>query len=518
MKKLLLLLLFLIPLFSFSQRKKNRDTSTVISQPNRIEFLITKESSEFFVVPGDTDGMLVVEETSKSAKGGGYNWRMYLIDTTLNVVWSQTQIIPAKGTLLGYEYFDGKFFLLFSKNAYRSEDLVVYQLTASTKEYLTYDITTVFPVEISHFESVDETLILAGSTNFRPVVITYNINDKIPRVIPGYYDNKNDILDIIVDKQTRIFTVVSSEKMKNKKFTVRVKSYTSNGDLVQDNLVNPGEKRSILDAASTTFSGGLQYLAGTYSKKSVSHSQGLYLSKFVNGSQKFNQYYPFADLTNFFEHLKPKREQRIKERIKRKKEKGKVKKFSYRLLVHEIIENDGEYVMLAEAYYPRYDYTSGGTYGGSFGNSSGYPYANFLGYRFTHAVVVGFDQNCNILWDHTFKIDDILSYSLDEKVSISIDGDRVALMYIEENEIRSKIVQGNEIVEGRTFNPVRLSFDSDQLNSKNSDVESLEKWYGNSLYAFGEQNIRNESSLVGDTHRRVFYINKVKYEVDKRQN
>lgn len=516
-----ILILLLAPLIILGQRKKDRDTSAVIMQPNRIEFEIGDNFSEFYVVSGNTDGLLVVEETNDVAPGGGYIWKLHMIDTAFQVVWSRTDIIPAKGAFIGYEYFDGSFYLLFNKNFYRSEDLLVYQLHAQTQELKTYELTTVFPIEITHFESVGETLLLAGYANYRPVVITYNINDRVPKVVPGFYDNKNEILDLVVDERSKLFTVILSEKMKNKKYTVRVKTFNDRGDIIQDNLINPGEKRSLVDAASTTFSGGLQYLAGTHSKKSLQYSQGFYLSKFINGQQQFNKYYPFAELNNFWDHLKPKREERILRRIERKKEKGKVKKFNYRLLVHEILERDDNYILIGEAYYPRYNYSSSGFggYGSSnFGSSSNYTNPYFLGYKYTHAVVLGFDRNCNILWDHTFKIEDIQSYSLDENVAVSGKDDKVILMYLEENEIRSKVIDGNKVVEGRTFSPVKLSFETDEVKNRNPSLEKIEEWYDETLFAYGEQTIKNDLAVNGRAQRDVFYINKIQYNLGFQPN
>lgn len=517
-----IIVLLVFPLVVAGQRKKEKDTSNVILQPNRIEFEMHSESSEFYLVEGGEDGILVVEDTNDPAVGGGSKWKIHLVDTAFNILWFQINIFPSEGTLIGHEYFDGNFYLLFSKSRYRSEDLVVYQYRADSQNFVSYDITTVFPVDIQHFESVGETLLIAGIANLRPVVITYNINDRIPRVVPGFYDNKNDILDLVVDEEAKLFTVIMSEKMKNKKYTLRVKSFNDRGDIIQDNLINPGEKMSLLDGASTSFSGGLQYVAGTHSKKSLQYSQGFYLSKFINGQQQFNRYYPFAELENFWDHLNPKREQRIKRRIDKKRQRGKTKKFNYRLLVHKIIERDDEYILIGEAYYPRYNYTSNGNAFGAYNWTSnrpsqfGNPY--FLGYKFTHAVVVGFDRNCNIIWDHTFKIEDIQKYTLDENVAVSASGNKVVLMYLEESEIRSKIIQGNEVIEGRTFNPVKLSFESDELKSRNPSVEKIINWYDDTLFAYGEQTIKNVNAINGKTFRKVFYLNKIRYDFNREPN
>ncbi|MFK7952922.1 MAG: hypothetical protein AB8B73_08745 [Ekhidna sp.] len=519
--KNIIFLFLLIPAIGFSQRRKvEKDTSDLISQLGRIEFQRDNLKSNFYIVEGEEDGILVAQDTQNRLQGGA-EWKIYLVDSTLSLVWSESCIIPAQGSLLGYEYSNGDFFLLFNKDTYRSENLIIYQFSTESKNYLTYELSTVFPVELTHFESVGNSLLFAGYANYRPVVITYDLDTKLPRVVPGFYDNRNDILDLIVDDEASLFSIISSERMKNRKFTVSIKSYTANGDLVQTNMVNPGEKMSILDAASTKFSNGLQYLAGTYSKKkSLQYSQGFYLSKFINGTQQLNQYYAFADLSNFFDHLKERREERIVSRIDRKKERGKTKKFNYRLLVHEIIEQGGEYIMIAESYYPRYDYSATSAFStfGRLGRSSQAANPYFLGYKFTHAVVVGFDKNCNILWDHTFKIDDILSYSLEENVVVSADEEKVVLSYLENNEIRSKVVNGEEIIEGKTFSPVRLSFDTDQLQNRYSDVEGLKRWYGNTLFAYGEQSIKNANAIAGKTSRKVFYINKIRYDSKKLLN
>ncbi len=526
--RVFVILILSFPILLFAQKRKNqKDTSAILSQSHRIEFEVERDRSDFYVVPGDYHGILVVEELAGASLDGSGSWKLHMVDTAFNLIWSREEVVPSDGNLLGYDYSDGKFYLLYSKSRFRSEELVVLQLDARTEENSVYEITTVFPVSISHFEAVGETLLIGGYANFRPVVITYNINIKKPKVVPGFYDNKNDMLDIVVDEESKFFTVILSERMRNKKFTVRVKTFTERGDLIQDNLLNPGEKKSLLDGASTTFANGLQYLAGTHSKKSALYSQGFYLSKFINGSQQFNKYYAFADLNNFFSHLKPKRESRIKNRIEKKREKGKVKKFNYRLLVHKILQRDDHYVMIAEAYYPRYSYGNTGTsflpyQTRSFSNNSyrGYqPYnPDFLGYKYTHAVVVGFDSNCNIIWDHTFKIEDTQSYSLKENVMVTGAGRKIILTYLEENEIRSKVVDHSEIVEGRTFNPVKLSFEADEVKSKDPRIEGVERWYGNTLFAYGVQSIKNENGVAGKVNRKVFYLNKIRFNLDREVN
>lgn len=492
-----------------SQRKKDQDTSAHIYQPNRIEFQMDEYSLDYQVVNGEDDGLLVVQPSS-DRMGDGYQWVFHYVDTLLNRVWNRTYVVPFEAYLVGSEYHDGKFYLLFNTSRYRSEELMILEFGIDQSVFNRYDISTVFPIQLTFFEVLEEYVIFAGYTNYRPVLLTYHLHDKMPRVVPGFYDNNSDILDIIIDDEARMFTVIQLERMKNRRNTVRAKTFTASGDIVQSNVVDPGDKKNLVDGASTMFYGGFQYVAGTYSKKPSQYSRGLYLAKFVNGRQQFVKYHEYADLNNFFGYMRERREQRVKDRIKRKKDKGKKPQFSYRLLVHDIIQRGDEYLMIAEAYYPRYSNTSSYMGPGNSGSYGRYT-PSFMGYKYTHAVVVSFDRNGNIIWDNSFEINDVETFGLREFVAVNAYEDEIVLMYLQENSIRSKVIMDNEIIEGKTFNPVKLSFEWDEVKNKDPELEGLNVWYDKTMFAYGEQRIHNEMGTAGKLSRRVFYINKIQY-------
>lgn len=518
LKTLIFLISFSFAFGAFSQRKKERDTSELIVQPGRVEFSISGFGMQYNVINGEEHGLLVYMESDDKVHEG-FNWTFTLLDTALAQIWVRVYPIPFDSYLSGVEYHDGKYYLLFNASRYRNEDLMLLEINGDTGEFKSIEINTVFPIDLSFFEVIDDNVLLSGYTNFRPVLLTFNLYQQKPRVVPGFYDNKSDIIDIVIDDQAHMFTVVQSERMRNNRFTMRAKTFTSAGDLIQNNVLQPGDKKNLVDGASTSFYGGFQYVAGTYSKKASQYSRGLYLAKFVNGRQQSLKYHDYSELTNFFGYLNEKKEQRIKDRIERKREKGKKPKFSYRLLVHDIIPRGDEYLLIAEAYYPRYSsYSTPSAFGGGYGVNRMAYNPSFMGYKYTHAIVVAFDKNGNILWDNSFGIDDIETFYLEEYVTVNNFKDKTVLMYLDENTIRSKVVMGNEILEGKTFNPVRLTYANDQVKSRNPEVEGLKNWYDNVMYAFGEQRIENEIGEAGINSRRVFYINKITYNIDQEPN
>ncbi len=504
------ILFFLLLTLSAQAQKKHRDTSSYIIQPDRIEFQLENLNLNYQLIGGEKSGILVVVSTQKN-NSEGYDWMIHSVDTSLSVRWTKIFSIPFESFLLGTEYHNGKYYLLFNASKYRNEDLILFEIDAVSDEYRRIEINTVFPVQLKFFEVLSNSVILSGYTNYRPVLLTFDLDEQKPRVVPGFYENKSDILDVILDDESLLFTVIQQERVTKSQTTIQAKTFTSQGDLVQANTISPGERKSLIDGTGTMFLGGFQYLAGTYSKKPSEYSKGLYLAKFINGRQQFVRYHEYSDLANFFGYMSDRREKRVLERIQRRAQKGKKANFSYKLMVHDIVQRGEEYLMIAEAYYPRYSNGNLARYG----YGPGFNSPGFMGYQYTHAILVAFDRNGNILWDNSFAINDVSTFNLRKFVSVNTIGDKVILMYLDENTIKTKVVQGEEVYEGNTFNPVKLSYANDELRSKDPEIEGLENWYDNTLYAFGEQRIFNTAGEGGRSSRRVFYINKIKYNIEE---
>ncbi len=514
MKQSILLLLFLsVSIFSFAQKsnKEEKPISKNIVQPNRVEFAIDLKDGDRYIISANERGLLTVNPTSRREKKG-YVWEFYMLDTLLGVVWNREYVIPYTSNLLGYDYSSGSFYLLFGKSQYKVEEMEVMELDIKNGNNSMHQINTVFPMQLTHFESLKETLIFAGYANSRPVVMLFDTRETKPKVLPGFYNNKSDILDIKTDDATGQFSIIMSEISIAKVISIAIKTYKNNGDLLISKTLIPEYEKSLLDGSATSFSTKNQYVAGIYANKKSKYSRGLYIAKIQNNEQEFINYYNYAELENFFSYMRARREKRVKERITRRKINGKKLKFNYKLLVHDIIQRGDEFVMIGEAYYPKYSNTTSPTYFGGFSGNNDWGNPTFQGYRYTHAVVVGFDKKGNVLWDNSFEINDVLSYELKELVKVTVEDDKIIMLYVFEDVIRAKVIKGNEILEGKSFNPIALSFQSDEITNNNKDMEGLEEWYGNYFYASGTQKIKNLRDKDIKINRKVFYINKIKYQ------
>ena len=281
------------------------------------------------------------------------------------------------------------------------------------------------------------------------------------------------------------------------------------GDLQSNYALDPEENKHLIFARAMKTEDDVQLIAGVYGGRNSEYSRGLFMASVQPSGHQQLRYYNYGDLENFFRYMKAKREQRVKDRIERRKIKGKRIRFSYRFLVHEIVPYKNQYVLLGEAFYPRYKSVESnyGFFGPGFGHPSVRNGRIFDGYSYTHAVVMGFDQNGKLLWDNSFEINDVKTFTLEQFVKLEVQEDRIALLYLFENELRSKIIQDDEVLEGKTFEPIRTIRENEIVKKEETELSKLEYWYQDYFYAYGIQEITNP----GTGKRRVFFINKISY-------
>jgi hypothetical protein len=487
-----------------------------IAQPGRFEIELDTFDDEFFVLSGNEQGLLVYKPLS-IFEGRKQLWKFIKLDTALQVQWEREYYIDQTNLYRGYDFSGANFSLLFQITERNSLDLMVLQLDIFNGDTSRHRIKNLVRLQLDQFEMNPQAAVIAGYYNTDPVVIHYDLKTRKTKVLPGIYGNKTELAHVRVeDDYINILLTARSFDNAN---TLTLKTYSPNGDYLDSYTFQPAEDVGLVfgRVAKLDVEGSL--ISGTYGTKKSEFSRGLFIAQHSEEEKQRILYYNYADLENFFTYLKAKRQKRISEKITRKKVKGKKVKFNYRLLVHDIMKNGDEYIMIGEAFYPKYDsyssYNSVNSFG-TFNNFSNRDYtpSSFAGYRYTHAVAIGFNEKGDVLWDNSFEIDDVVSFQLEQFVHADVHDDKIVLMYLYENEIRTKIIRGSEVVEGKSFNNMRLAFEDDVINDKSSyaDVGGLEKWYGHTYYGYGVQKIKNLRDSGVKLNRKVFYINKMRYD------
>ena len=228
-----------------------------------------------------------------------------------------------------------------------------------------------------------------------------------------------------------------------------------------------------------------------YGQRLPEMSQGIYVAKFKYRAQKFIKYYNFTEFENFFEAYGKKQEKKVKKKAKKKKKKGKELLMDFNLLLHDIIETESEYLLVAEVYREVYKSNDPNDHSISITKEKGKD--EFAGYQYTHAMVAGIDpETGEMKWDNSFPIWNVVSQNLEEHVQVlaSEENDVSTLVYNFDGMLQSRTIAEGEVIERRDIKALRNDF---IRNSMNDDFESeIAYWYGNYFLAWGYQKVKNE--------------------------
>jgi hypothetical protein len=505
-------------------------TSLLFAQnARRVEIPVRNNPDQYAVIPAGNDGMVTFTE----AQPGRITFARY--DTTLVENWTVESQYNPNLKVMDYTYNDAYLYLLLGNR--RSPDYQVLRLSVSAGFAEKFDFYSLKDLDIVDFKATGNDVFLSARSRSEPLLLHVNLLNRKTRVLPAAFKGKTQIQSMEIDRNTGLLNVAFANQYKND-YKIIIKSYGREGEQTKSSLVTASADKRLMTGKLSSLNASEEMVLGTYGfkKSRPEYTQGLYISKLNVGNENpvFTRYYSFTDFKNFFKFQSEKEQARTKKRISHNRKKGTDLKLEYRFVVHDVVERNGEYVVVAEAYYPTYRNNNmyspfmspwgfGPSFGYGFGGFGGYgpygyspwgsPYRNnqiFDGYQYTHAVVAGFDKQGNLLWDNVLELNDVKLFTLREQVKVSFSGENVILAYSFKGKLKSKIIRGSEVVEAK--NDINLDSEYADDRVKKNQVNNIEYWYGNYFLAWGYQRISNTSQdrQVRGT-RNVVYCNKVAF-------
>jgi hypothetical protein len=479
-----------------------------ISQTGRFEIPLQQDETvdSYTVVSAQEEGLVVYDLLKTKKKSFIHISR---IDTALQEVWNGSIEIDNNFTPRRAVVRQSSLYLLCKHTTRSTFMLLIVNL--ETKNFSIHTITNFIPFNPTDFISLGESVMIGGYFNYRPFVLHYSITTGKSKILPGFFNEQGELLQLRADENGMVDIIVSAKNPERKK-SLWLRNYDADGTLVKTTIIEPDHDKNLIFGRSVKGSDDDQVVAGVYGRD-TQIARGLFVAHINNYGEYNIQYYNFGDLQNFFSYMKASREKRVKDRIERRKIKGKKIRYSYRFLVHELIPYGDQFVMLGEAFYPQYKST--GPSGASLYGSNNFFYRgnyrdyNFDGYQYTHAVVIGFSNTGKLLWDNSFEINDVKTFNLEQFVKIQPKKGHINLLYLYNNLIRSKIIKDSQVLEGKTTEPIKTNFASDVASKEVNGKNKLEYWYPGVFYAFGMQRITNTLQPGTPLTRNVFYINKI---------
>lgn len=465
----------------------------------RIEFDRKSNSPDPIVISAGTKGMITITEVKVNS--GMLNLQYY--DTTFQEGWHKTIEYNKKLSLMAKEVFGDQLYLILNSVDRAELQLISVDVQSGDEEISNLSYFRRF--RIKDFCVRNDHLYIAGMLKQLPIAIKINLLTRNIEPLPLAVDGKKvEVAEIMASMRGEVSVSVSFEKKGNKE--VLIKSYYDNNQ-ISDLKIVPKPDFDLLNGKMTYLGTKSKIVIGTYAFRNNASTQGFYISGYYDNKEVFKKYHGFTHLKNFFDFKSEKEQERIEAKIEKKESQGKEYKSKYRLLVHEVVQQGNNYIMLGEAYYPTYRSERVRRY-----TARGYYYTTrivFDGYRYTHAVVASFNKKGNIVWDHSFKINDIKTMDLKEHVKMYASNEELKLVYNLEGKMNAMTIVNGEITDEQQSLALQTKYENDKI--KFSDLGQSEYWYGNHFLAWGYQRIKNLTLEVDKKKRNVFYINKLTF-------
>ncbi len=482
-----------------------------VEQTGRWEKGMLTEDNETYRIAADSLGLVVYSQLSSKEFD---QIALIRLDTSLRQKWEG--FVPIhRGFVISQATTRKNILYLLLRNP-RFAGFLLIDLNINSGVYNTHIIKNAIPFLPTEFAGTNNAVMIGGYYNYRPLVLHYSLTLQKSKVLPGFFNEPGELTQMKVTEDGSIDIIVSAKNYE-KRNSLWIRNYNAEGELIKTTVLESREKRNLIFGRSIKMPNNEQVVAGVYGRN-TEYSRGIFVATISSYGEYTIRYYNFADLQNFFHYLRANQERRIKNRIERRRVKGKNTKFNYRLLVQELIPYKDQFVMLGEAFYPRYIYQSrpGGSFNNNFGQSytSGTGYRTdyvFDGYQYTHAVVIGFDAGGKVRWDNSFEINDVKSFQLEQFVKIAPGDDHIDLIYLFENLIRTKVIKDNQVVEGKSSNELKLFSDLGVITKEDAKTNHLDYWYDKHLIASGVQTIRKSKERREEPYKKVFFINKIRY-------
>lgn len=473
-----------------------------IRQHKRLEIQLQARDPEFRVIPVESHGVLLYRTKSERKQD---ILELQRLDTTLQIQWTNKFVIEKKYLPLLSKHYGNHQYVLFFHSEYKEINFRLYKINLDAGFCQVDTVFNIIPFWPTHFEVTHYGALIGGFLSNRiPIVIFYEFATRKTRILPGLFNEQGELIQIQTYSD-HSFHVLISTQPRTRLNTIWVKYYDFTGNLRYNSMLRTDPYVSLLSARALKTETNEVIVAGTYGIRSAEYSSGLFMARINREGDQEIRLYPFYELQHFFSYLKPKQQKRVRQRIENKLSKGRRTRLQYRIMIHQLVPLNDQLILLGEVYYPVYKRDDRYNYG--LAVSAYVPYI-FDGYRYTHAVIIGFDQQGNLIWDNSFEINDIKTFKLEQFVRMEYRNNRIALLYLFGNRIRYKIIQNNQVIEGKQLNSLELSFRPEESEA-DEDIKRLEYWYPGNFLAYGIQ--RPYSRAVSRSRERYFFINKVEY-------
>ncbi len=500
-----------------------------VVQTHRFEKKQRGADNYFTVISLKNEGLALLRQKDEFNNGKQVSELIFL-DTALQEKRTINFEIENRNHLVGHEYAPGHLYLLYRTGETNKNSVELIDFNIKDGDSKRYEIKPELDFKLTHFVKAGNSMILGGYVSKDPVILVYGMTTNLIKVVPGFFQNENELVDLRTNQNQTFNTVLIDRSAKTEKKFI-FKTFDETGELLIEDVVPIDHNKSLQTCITSTLIREELMVMGTWSDRQSKQSSGFFtLAVDPFNEQKIN-YIDFAKLNHYLDYIKPSRAHRIKESSEKDIQAGRNPAFANYVMPFKIEERKNGFIMLAEVYTPMSSNPYNNAYNNPMAAYGPNPYfynPYMLGYyypgrmyrpynfnnniknadeiRTTQAVLLVTDGNGNPVMDRSMKIEDIRRSALEQVSEFHYANGNVIFFYKnKENELIIKTIpEQGDVIE--TKQQIKLLDPLDEFRSEKED-SALQQWHENSFYVWGYQTIRNINKA--ERIRDVFYINKI---------
>jgi hypothetical protein len=249
---------------------------------------------------------------------------------------------------------------------------------------------------------------------------------------------------------------------------------------------------------------GRTLVVGTWAEgEKGMYAQGFFVAPVEGGAVGPPVRTSFTELQHFFDHLPPRVEARREAKAARAKAAGEDLSVGQNLFVHDLVEQDGQLLLVGEAWTPVYRTETTTTTSTTNGVTTTTTTTKriWVGNRFTHAVLIGLSPEGKPLWDQSVQIGDVVDRQMRPHVRAHVEGDRVTVLHHNGGKVTRRVFVGGAPVQEEERAVIETP-EGDRVKRGGDSQSAL--WYDDQFLLWGVQRVVGE-----DGRQTAFGISKV---------
>jgi len=506
------------------------DSYCQITQPHRYEKIVKSSDDPFSLISLMGEGIALFRDMSKY-KSGNKTYELMVLDTALKEVKRLEVEIKDRYKMVGYEVAPGHLYILFRTGETTKNDFELIDIDLKLSETTRYQFKPDLDFRLTHFNKVGTNFTFGGYVNNEPAVVLFELPANQIRVIPGFFQKDTELVDLRTN-QNKTFNSVLIDRGSRENRKLIFRTFDESGKQLLEDVVPIEDQRSLQTGFTSVLEREDLAVIGTWGERNSKQSIGFYFLAIDPFNEQKIKYLDFGQLEHYLDYINPKRAERIKASSKSDAAEGRIPNFVTYVMPYKLTEYKDGFLLLAEVYSPissMSPYYSNPYYYNPYYSPYGNPYSlpfyypgmnrmyrpytygsnsrNVDEIKTAQTVLLSFDANGKVSWDHSMQLDEIKMPGIEQVGDFILKDDKIYFLYKKESELKIKTIVLSDGTSAESLEKIKTPEEDDIIRSEKEFEGGLRHWFGDVFYVWGVHTIRNGTKE--DRVRDVFYINKV---------